>query len=53
MTRPFIELTKSIPARLRAEDLERLDRIAREECSNRSIVIRQLIARGLDQLEAA
>ncbi len=53
MSRPLLELTKSLPVRLRAEDLERIDRIARRDGSNRSVLMRQLIARGLDHLEAA
>ena len=53
MTRPLLELTKSLPVRIRVEDLERLDRIAHRDCCNRSALMRKLIARGLDQLEAA
>ena len=53
MTRQLFEFSKPLPVRIRAEDVERLDRIARREGSNRSVLMRQLIARGLDQLEAA
>jgi len=53
MARQLLELTKPLPVRIRAEDVERLDRIARRDGSNRSVLMRQLIARGLDHLEAA
>jgi predicted transcriptional regulator len=53
MARQLLALTKPLPVRIRAEDVERLDRIARSIGSNRSVLMRQLIAQGLDLLEAA
>jgi Ribbon-helix-helix protein, copG family len=53
MARQLFEFSKPLPLRLRAEDVERLDRLARANGSNRSSLMRQIIARGLDQLEAA
>jgi predicted DNA-binding protein len=53
MARQLFEFSKPLPLRLRAEDVERLDRLARANGSNRSSLMRQIIAKGLDQLEAA